>query len=90
MESIKIFTKSNCPRCVALKDIAQELMKEGLKVVNYDLDTVEGLSEAAYYSILSTPSIVIEDESENEIASWRGVLPSIQELKEVLLERRRC
>lgn len=88
MELIKIFTKSNCPKCPAAKQMAQELMKEGLKVVNYDLDTIEGLTEAAYYGILSTPSIIIEDETEDEIASWRGVLPNLQELKKVLFKRK--
>ncbi|MGQ9509110.1 MAG: thioredoxin family protein [Thermodesulfobacteriota bacterium] len=84
MEYIRIFTKANCPKCPAAKEIAQELKREGFKVVYYDLDTIEGLAEASFRSILSTPSLVIEDEEEKEIASWRGVVPSLQELKHYL------
>lgn len=84
MEYIRIFTKANCPKCLAVKEIGQELKREGFKVVYYDLDTIEGLAEASFRSILSTPSLVIEDEEEKEIASWRGGVPSIQELKHYL------
>ena len=62
MGLIKIFTKAKCPRCPAVKEIGKELKKEGVPVLNYDLDTIDGLAEASFYSILSTPSIVIEDE----------------------------
>jgi hypothetical protein len=60
------------------------LKKEGVSVLNYDLDTMDGLAEASFYSILSTPSIVIEDEEEREVISWRGVVPSLQEVKQYL------
>jgi glutaredoxin len=84
MGLIKIFTKAKCPRCPAVKEIGMELKKEGVPVLNYDLDTMEGLAEASFYSILSTPSIVIEDEEEKEVASWRGVVPTLREVKEHL------
>ena len=84
MGSIKIFTRAHCPKCPAVKDIGTELKKEGLPVSNYDLDTMDGLAEASFYSILSTPSIVIEDEEEKEVACWRGVVPTLQEVKQYL------
>ena len=60
-------------------------VKEGrVPVLNYDLDTIDGLAEASFYSILSTPSIVIEDEEEREVISWRGVVPTLQEVKQHL------
>jgi hypothetical protein len=49
------------------------------------LDTIDGLAEASFYSILSTPSIVIEDEEEKEVMSWRGVVPTLQEVKQHLI-----
>jgi hypothetical protein len=58
--------------------------KEGVPVYHYDLDTIEGLAEASFYSILSTPSLIIEDEEEREVMSWRGVVPTLQEVKEHL------
>ncbi|MGQ9645755.1 MAG: thioredoxin family protein [Thermodesulfobacteriota bacterium] len=81
MGSLKIFTKAKCPKCPAAKEIGVELRKEGVPVFHYDLDTIEGLAEASFYSILSTPSLVIEDEEEKEVKSWRGVVPTLQELK---------
>jgi hypothetical protein len=84
MGSLKIFTKAKCPRCPAVKEIGTELRKEGVQVFHYDLDTVDGLAEASFYSILSTPSIIIEDEEEREVISWRGVVPTLQEVKQYL------
>jgi hypothetical protein len=82
MGLIKIFTKIQCPKCPAVKEIGTELKKEGIPVLNYDLDTIDGLAEAAFYSILSTPSLIIEDEKEEEVISWRGVVPTLQEVKQ--------
>jgi len=84
MGLIKIFTKAKCPKCPAVKEIGTELKKEGVPVLNYDLDTIDGLAEASFYSIRSTPSIVIEDEEEREVISWRGVVPTLQEVKQHL------
>jgi glutaredoxin len=84
MGSLKIFTKAKCPKCPAVKEMGTELKKEGVPVLSYDLDTIEGLAEASFYSILSTPSIVIEDEEEREVMSWRGMVPTLQEVKQYL------
>jgi len=84
MGSVKIFIKAKCPKCPAVKEIGRELKKEGVQVSHYDLDTIDGLAEASYYSIFSTPSIIIEDEEEKEVISWRGIVPSLQEVKQYL------
>ncbi len=84
MESLKIFTKAKCPKCPIVKEMGGELKKEGVPVFNFDLDTIEGLAEASFHSILSTPSIIIEDEEEREVISWRGVVPTLQEVKQHL------
>ena len=84
MGSIKIFTKTTCPRCPAAKEIGKKLKKEGFPVLQYDLDTRDGLAEASFCGILSTPSLLIEDEEEREVMSWRGVVPTLQEVKERL------
>jgi hypothetical protein len=85
MGLVKIFTKAKCPKCPAAKQIGAELKKEGVSVYHYDLDTIDGLAEASFYGILSTPSILIEDGKEREIASWRGATPTLQEVKHHLL-----
>ncbi len=84
MGSIKIFTKSKCPKCPAVKEMGTKLKKEGVSVLQYDLDTTNGLAEASFYSILSTPSLIIEDEEEREVISWRGVVPTLQEVRDYL------
>lgn len=84
MGLLKIFTKAKCPRCPGVKEMEIELKKEGVPVLHYDLDTIEGLAEASFYSILSTPSLIIEDEEEREVISWRGVVPTLQEVKQYL------
>jgi len=84
MGLVKIFTKAKCPRCPAAKEIGTELKKEGVPVHLYDLDTIDGLAEASFYGILATPSILIEDAEEREVMSWRGVTPTLQEVKQHL------
>jgi glutaredoxin len=79
--SVKIFTKRECPKCPAAKEIGGILQQEGLQVLYYDLETPHGLAEAAFYSILSTPSIIIEDEDEKVVAGWRGSVPTLREIE---------
>ena len=81
MGTIKIFTKAECPRCPAAKEIGSVLQKEGLPVTYYDLETPDGLAEAAFYSVLSTPTIIIKDEHEKILAGWRGSVPTLQEIQ---------
>ncbi len=84
MGLIKIFTKTNCPKCPAAKGMGKLLKERGVPVFQFDLDTIEGLAEASFYSIRSTPSLIVEDEQEKEVISWRGVLPSLEEVKPYL------
>ena len=84
MGSVKIFTKTQCPKCPAVKEIGKKLEKEGVPVLHYDMDTTDGLAEASFYSILSTPSLVIEDEEEREVTSWRGRVPTLEEVRQYL------
>ncbi len=84
MESVKIFTKAQCPRCPAAKEIWKKLKREGVPVFHYDMDTTDGLAEASFYSILSTPSLVIEDEEEREVIIWRGRVPALEEVRQYL------
>lgn len=84
MGLIKIFTKNECPRCPAAKEMGGILQQEGIQVTYYDLETPDGLAEAAFYSVLSTPTIIIEDEHEKILAGWRGSVPTLQEIQGVI------
>jgi glutaredoxin len=84
MGSIKIFTKAECPKCPAAKEIGSILQQEGLQVNYYDLETPDGLAEGAFYSVLSTPTIIIEDQDQRILAGWRGSIPTLQEIQGVI------
>jgi len=78
---VKIFWQKNCPHCPEAKNIGKQLEKEA-EVQYFDADTVDGLAEASYYDIASTPSIVVLDNNENEIKIWRGKTPRLEEIRE--------
>ncbi len=78
---IKFFHKKNCPRCPEAKEI---LSRSGVSYESFDIDTVDGMAEAAYHNVVATPSILILDEFEEEIRGWRGVSPSPEEIQEII------
>lgn len=50
----------------------------------YNIDTPEGLAEATFYGVMSTPSIIVIDETGKEVASWCGDVPTFEEVKKWL------
>jgi len=84
METVKLFWKAKCPECGGVKAVGSELKAEGLPVYDYDLDTPDGLAEASYYGVMATPTIIIEDEKENRIASFSGKIPTTAEVKKTM------
>lgn len=84
MGSVKIFWKSDCSKCYAAKNVGGILEKEGVEVIGYNLDTVDGLAEGAFYSVMATPTLILEDEKENQIADFRGVVPTAGEVQKLI------
>ena len=84
MGSVKIFWRSDCRKCPAAKNVGGVLKDEGIKVMSYNLDTVDGLAEGAYYSVMATPTVIIEDERENAIADFRGDVPTAGEIQKLI------
>ena len=84
METIKLFVKEGCGLCPSAKEVGLRLTQEGLQVLCYDLDTADGLAEASYYGILSTPTMIIEDDNEKMLADFRGMVPTVQQIKNAL------
>ncbi len=69
--NIKLFVKDDCPRCPAAKRAV-----EGLSDVEvFNVSDIDGLAEASFYSILSTPTILLLDAQGKEIHGWRGEVP---------------
>jgi len=74
--TLKLFWKEECPKCPAAKATVAEI--EGVEY--YNLDEPAGLAEAAFYGIMSTPSLVISGPDGAEITSFRGEIPGIDEI----------
>jgi glutaredoxin len=84
---IQLFTQRECAKCPPAKEIVNQLNTEhGIDVAEFDVETVDGMAEAAYYGIMSTPSIVLVDGVGDEIISWRGVSPDKSKILNILDE----
>lgn len=79
---IKLFVKDDCPRCPAAKHACDGL--DGVEV--YDITDVDGLAEAAFHSVLSTPTVLVVDTAGTEVASWRGEAPERAALRAVVAQ----
>lgn len=82
--SIKLFWKENCPYCPQAKEVCEKLQKQGMYVEYLDIDTIDGMAEANFYGIMSTPTVIIVDKEGNEIASWHGQIPDEHKIIKLL------
>ncbi|MFH2011698.1 MAG: thioredoxin family protein [Pseudomonadota bacterium] len=57
---IKIFISPDCPKCTSAKKLAKDIKQQKHKVETFDISTIDGLAEASFYQIQTTPFIVIE------------------------------
>jgi glutaredoxin len=74
---VKLFWKENCPQCPSAKN----LLKNHSNVEYYNIEETDGLAEAIYHGIMSTPSILLMDD-ELVVHSWAGEVPTKQEFEE--------
>jgi len=80
---LKVFLKDDCPRCPEAKKVVSALKKDGFSSIEeYDVTTIDGLAEGAFYSVMSTPTILIVDSGDDAVAEWRGSVPSYGDLKQ--------
>jgi hypothetical protein len=75
---IKLFWKDECPKCPE----AKALLDGAPNVELYNLNDLDGLSEGAFYGIMATPSIIVVDDLGKEITSFRGTVPSRNQMAE--------
>lgn len=80
MQHLKVFVKENCQKCPAAKEVANDFPESEV----YDVGQPDGLAEAAYYSVLCTPSIVVVDEQGSEVHAWRCSVPSSKDIADRL------
>ena len=84
---VKVFGKPGCEFCKTTMKKFETFLKRwninpekvGLKF--FDMETVDGLAEGAFYSVIKIPSTVIEREMEI-LARWDGKVPVSSEFKD--------
>lgn len=79
---MKCFWRMKCPKCPP----AKELLANSVNVEYHNVDEVDGLAEAAFYGVLSTPSIIVTEEDGKEIRSWHGEIPGQGEIQKWLMQ----
>ena len=90
---IEAFYKDKCPRCPQAKVLADRLKQEGFLVKEYVLKenyfdvcgddiplATECLAEQQFHGIKATPTILLVDHQDRELAEWRGIVPSYEEI----------
>jgi len=84
MGTVKIFYKDDCPMCPMAKKLRDNLKEQNVSVFDFNVETADGLAEASFYSVMSLPTIVVEDAQENGLGEWRGVVPKMEEVLQVV------
>ena len=80
MGVVKIFYKDDCPKCPLAKKLRDNLKEQKVNVIDYNVGTADGLAEASFYSIMSLPTVLVEDGMENGVGEWRGDVPQMEEV----------
>lgn len=83
---IKMFGKKDCDVCKMavekLNKFLSSMNSELLTMNYYDLDTLDGLTEAAVHVAFDVPTIIVETANGKEIKRWKNVPPE-EEIKNV-------
>jgi hypothetical protein len=66
------------------KKLQANLAEKKVNVIGYDVETADGLAEASFYSVMSLPTVVVEDGMENGIGEWRGKVPQTEEVLHIV------
>ena len=82
---IKIFGKKDCQACKSVKEkfaffLSKWTFSKDVNLIFYDLETLEGLTEAATLNALEAPTTIIEKD-EQEVARWEKIVPQSQDFK---------
>lgn len=84
--SVFMFGKKDCPLCKETKALIDELSTRHVSVdVNYfDLDTVDGLTKAAYYNAFEIPVTMIFKNGQ-EVRRWDSEVPDLEKVRECIV-----
>jgi thiol-disulfide isomerase/thioredoxin len=86
---IKVFGKPGCEYCKTTVKKFETFMKrwnisegDGVALSFFDMETVDGLAEGAFYSVTKVPTTIIEKDK-NLLNRWDGKVPLSEEFKEL-------
>jgi len=82
---IKVFGKPGCEYCKTTMKKFETFMSrwninDGVDLTFFDMETVDGLAEGAFHSVIKIPTTVIE-KSGSIVARWDGQVPLSEEFK---------
>lgn len=85
---IKLFGKSSCPLCKKALEkysffIDRWNLKEQVKISYYDMETLDGLTEGAYYEVIDVPTTIFEKDGQ-QIAKFEKKVPTSEEFKPLI------
>lgn len=75
---LKLFWQENCPNCPDAKTLVNRL--KDINTELFDINSVDGMAEAAFHAIMATPSIVLVSDKDEELYGWRSNMPDETEL----------
>lgn len=85
---IKIFGKAGCAKCTTTKSKLTHFIDkwnygDNVSLDFFDMDTVDGMAEGAYYDALKIPTTIVENDG-TILGRWEGDVPNSDDVKECI------
>ena len=83
---VQVFGKQNCGKCESTKHKVEHYIRKlgvagSVSYIFFDVDTVDGMAEGAFYDVHDVPTTIIR-QGDADLARWDGVVPDSIELKQ--------
>lgn len=85
---INIFGKADCVKCETAKKrlkslLSRKKLTKEIPLNYFDMESVDGMAEGAFYDVLEVPTIIINDKNE-KLGRWDGNVPPTSEITKLL------
>jgi hypothetical protein len=86
MLEVKIFGRQDCDACKSTRAKFETFAtrwqaSDKMKILFFDMETVDGLAEGAFHGAHKVPTTIIEQNG-TELARWDGKVPLSEEFKQ--------
>jgi len=83
---IRVFGKQNCGKCTSTKHKVQHFIERlglqcSVNMTFFDVDTVDGMAEGAFWDVFDVPTTIIKDGG-RDVVRWDGVVPDSMDLRQ--------